>query len=196
MKKIMFNDRYGLTKAVLEGRKTMTRRFISEDVWQRADVYRDKYYEDTLDWLPGKKALIEVSPFKVGEVVAVAQRYKDIRDIIGDIQDGKSIKSMAGWNNKMFVSADLMPHQIRITNIRVEMLKNISEEDCFREGIYKKTLCPPGDIDYFYHSEPSSKWEVYPSACEAFAGLIDKVSGKGTWESNPWVFVYGFELVK
>lgn len=196
MKKIMFNDRYGLTKAVLEGRKTMTRRSISEDVWQRADVYRDKYYEDTLDWLPGKKALIEVSPFKVGEVVAVAQRYKDIRDIIGDIQDGKSIKSMAGWNNKMFVSADLMPHQIRITNIRVEMLKNISEEDCFREGIYKKTLCPPGDIDYFYHSEPSSKWEVYPSACEAFAGLIDKVSGKGTWESNPWVFVYGFELVK
>lgn len=196
MKKIMFNDRYGLTKAVLEGRKTMTRRSISEDVWQRADVYRDKYYEDTLDWLPGEKALIEVSPFKVGEVVAVAQRYKDIRDIIGDIQDGKSIKSMAGWNNKMFVSADLMPHQIRITNIRVEMLKNISEEDCFREGIYKKTLCPPGDIDYFYHSEPSSKWEVYPSACEAFAGLIDKVSGKGTWESNPWVFVYGFELVK
>ena len=196
MKKVMFNDRYGLTKAVLEGRKTMTRRFISEDVWQRADVYRHEYYEDTLGLLPAKKALIEFSPFKIGEVVAVAQRYKDIRDIIGDIQDGKSIKSMAGWNNKMFVRADLMPYQIRITNIRVQRLQDISEEDCYREGIYKKTLCPPGDIDYFYHSEPRSKWEVYPSPREAFAGLIDKVSGKGTWVSNPWVFVYEFELVR
>ena len=196
MKKIMFNDKYGLTQAVLEGRKTMTRRFISDDVLQRADVYRHKYYEDTLGLLPAGKALIEFSPFKPGDVVAVAQRYKDIRDIIGDIQDGKSIKSMAGWNNKMFVRADLMPRQIRITNVRVERLQDISEEDCYREGIYKKTLCPPGDIDYFYHSEPRSKWEVYPSPREAFAGLIDKVSGKGTWVSNPWVFVYEFELVK
>lgn len=31
---------------------------------------------------------------------------------------------------------------------------------------------------------------------EAFAALIDKVSGRGTWESNPYVVVYGFELVK
>ncbi len=30
----------------------------------------------------------------------------------------------------------------------------------------------------------------------AFAALIDKISGKGTWESNPYVFVYEFELVK
>lgn len=210
MKKIMFNDRYGLTKAVLEGRKTMTRRIIPpiEVDWNRrgkvtlpVSSFRcGILFMDTgsiLNDLSEYFAPTKYQPqYKVGEVVAVAQRYKDIRDIIGDIQDGKSIKSMAGWNNKMFVSADLMPHQIRITNIRVEMLKNISEEDCFREGIYKKTLCPPGDIDYFYHSEPSSKWEVYTSACEAFAGLIDKVSGKGTWESNPWVFVYGFELVK
>lgn len=187
----MFNDCYGLTKAVLEGRKTMTRRFISEDVWQRADVYRHKYYEDTLGLLPGKKALIEFSPFKVGEVVAVAQRYKDIRDIIGDIQDGKSIKSMAGWNNKMFVSADLMPHQIRITNVRVERLRDISDEDCIREGIVKalglygcEGLCERGDQLYF--NTPRA----------AFASLIDKVLGKGTWESNPWVFVYEFELEK
>lgn len=30
---------------------------------------------------------------------------------------------------------------------------------------------------------------------EAFAALIDKVSGKGTWESNPYVFVYEFKLI-
>lgn len=218
MKKIMFNDKYGLTQAVLEGRKTMTRRAISEDVWQRADVYRHKYYEDTLGLLPAKKALIEFSPFKPGEVVAVAQSYNDsgwnpntlqqtfvkeptvfpdldpISPLSGWID--LPLKYHKGWSNKMFVYAGLMPHQIRITNIRVEMLQDISEEDCYREGIYKKTLCPPGDIDYFYHSEPRSKWEVYPSAREAFAGLIDKVSGKGTWQANPYCFCYTFELIR
>ena len=40
MKKIMFNDRYGLTKAVLEGKKTMTRRIIPdiEIDWNRRGV--------------------------------------------------------------------------------------------------------------------------------------------------------------
>ena len=30
----------------------------------------------------------------------------------------------------------------------------------------------------------------------AYAALIDKISGKGTWASNPYVFVYEFELIK
>lgn len=194
----MFNDKYGLTQAVLEGRKTMTRRSISEDVWQRADVYRHEYYEDTLDLLPWKKALIEFSPFKVGEVVAVAQSYKDIRDIIGDIQDGKSIKSMAGWNDKMFVRADLMPHQIRITNVRVERLQDISDEDCLEEGIYQdETASSCYQPFYTFHGSIEKDVPVgYHTPREAFAALIDKISGKGTWGSNPWVFVYEFELIK
>ena len=174
MKKIMFNDRYGLTKAVLEGRKTMTRRIVPDGT-------------PLGDWEETEK----MSRFEVGEVVAVAQAYKDTCWTSPVLR----LKDKPGWSNKMFVYAGLMPHQIRITNIRVERLQDISDEDCYREGIYKKTLCPPGDIDYFYHSEHRSKWEVYPSPREAFAGLIDKVSGKGTWESNPWVFVYEFELV-
>lgn len=36
----------------------------------------------------------------------------------------------------------------------------------------------------------------YITPREAFAALIDKVSGRGTWDSNPWVFAYTYELVK
>lgn len=32
----------------------------------------------------------------------------------------------------------------------------------------------------------------YLTAKEAYAALIDAISGKGTWESNPWTFVYNF----
>ena len=44
---------------------------------------------------------------------------------------------MAGYTNKMFVKSDLMPHHIKITNIRMEQLQDISEEDCLKEGIHK-----------------------------------------------------------
>lgn len=94
----------------------------------------------------------------------------------------------------MFVRADLMPHHIRITNIKIERLQNISDEDCFKEGIYKGQ-CGSADthfMDVYYY-----KGDIQPYCTPrgAFAALIDKVSGKGTWESNPYVFVYEFELV-
>lgn len=224
MKKIMFNDRYGLTQAVLEGRKTMTRRIIPpiEIDWNRRGMvtlpisgFRDGcLFMDTnciLKDLSEYVAPAKYQPkYRPGEVVAVAQNYEAAgyaRDTIqrakfrtdnyGGWQIGDfEICLLHGWKNKMFVRADLMPHRIRITNVLLERLQDVSDEDCYKEGIYKKTLCPPGDIDYFYHSAPTSKWEVYPSPRDAFAGLIDKVSGEGTWASNPFVFVYEFELVK
>ena len=175
MKKIMFNDKYGLTQAVLEGRKTMTRRFAEKVLVEDIDQH--------LVWT-GK---FKKPKYKVGEVVAVAQSYKEIGllPLIGDNE--------AGWTNKMFVRADLMPHQIRITNVRVERLQDISEEDCLREG-----LCwTPSGFYVKYEPDTHSRiWLRWMTHRSAFAELIDKISGKGTWKENPWVFVYEFELVK
>lgn len=203
----MFKDRYGLTKAVLEGRKTMTRRFLSVDVWQRADVYRHKYYEDT-GLHPGKKALIEFSPFKVGEVVAVAQ---SLRDMGYDPRDTKhksgaiwGLDHTPAWTNKMFVSASECIHQIRITNVNVERLQDISEEDCCREGIWKdneggRVIGFPFGVPFYYTFDGAvrdGKQLHWTTPKEAFSVLIDEVSGKGTWANNPWVFVCEFELIK
>ncbi len=202
MKKIMFNDKYGLTKAVLEGRKTMTRRIIPKRIIDSILTdFRAAYYEDTLDALGDKECIeqyflvekVKNLPFKVGEVVAVAQAYKDcVNEILVNWEHKTDIgmlafKKLKGWINKMFVRADLMPHQIRITGVRVERLQDISDEDCLREGIRKMTF------DTF--SFDSWKFFVH-NPREAFAALIYKVSGKGIWKSNPWVYVYEFELVK
>lgn len=104
------------------------------------------------------------------------------------------IKYEKGCSNKMFVKADLMPHRIHITNIRVECLQDISDEDCIAEGIYPKAngrwYC------YDVVGRIGVSYDPYPDPREAYAALIDKISGKGTWESNPWVFVYDFELLK
>lgn len=212
MKKIMFNDRYGLTDAVIEGRKTMTRRLVSDRLWE---IWTD--YDDFCNSVIGGIARggISVSReyyhecdffkdkcrYKVGEVVAVAQSYEQIganpqHYISRPDIDGYQIISMCpGWRNKMFVRAELMPHQIRITGIRCERLQDISDEDCMKEGINASNSHEIGyGIPWVYEFAGSKM--VYYTPREAFAALIDKVSGRGTWASNPWVVVYEFELVK
>ena len=217
MKKIMFNDRYGLTRAVIDGRKTQTRRIIPKDffslTWDEKNgtLWYENSMGDFIDVRNSKYALC-----KVGEVVAVAQSYCSIAEELENSNNAtcaahyeKNVQKASeyiswmehpGFNNKMFVAADMMIHQIRITDVRVERLQDISDEDCLKEGVVKDT-CKTYFNGYTvkfsldqYNNILSSEWFRTPR--EAFAHLIDKVSGKGTWERNPYVFVYDFELVK
>lgn len=105
-----------------------------------------------------------------------------------------SCDEFAGWGNKMFVHAYIMPHQIRITDVRCERLQDISDSECLREGVQYIE-----ELGVYYFERPDREEGFYfdfDSPRAAFASLIDKVSGKGTWENNPWVIVYEFELVK
>ena len=88
----------------------------------------------------------------------------------------------------MFVKPEYMPHQIKITAVNVQRLQDISDDDILREGVYPSTIF--GGYSY------GGLTESWPTAREAFAALIDKVSGRGTWERNPWVFVYSFNIEK
>ena len=194
MKRISFKDSGGLnlTQAVLSGRKTMTWREVPEWVERNAMVYAGSQGEDTRvkDYFRLKFAyILGHSPYKVGDVVAVHRAYRDIPLIRFCFSYHLSwLIRLAGWANKMFVKASVMPHHhIRITDVRVEMLQDISDEDCLREGIVKD------DEPYSRYFFSLDSWYNTPRA--AFAALIDKVSGRGTWESNPLVWVYSFELV-
>lgn len=212
-KKIMFNDKYSLTQAVLDGRKTMTRRIIkcpetykgrpvkglritgSKDI--RLAVEMLVYNEECDDFVP-----MYIQPrYEIGEVIAVAQSYESLGmnpEIALNDRDGigfyTKTKFAPGWKNKMFVRADLMPHHIRITNIKVERLQGISDEDCLKEGVVQK-FDTDGTPRYRVPCEKHTWAYATDSARDAYHFLIDKVSGKGTWESNPYVFVYEFELI-
>lgn len=203
MKKIMFNDRYGLTQAVIEGRKTMTRRMISGSPLLPADhIEEARYFAGFIQIVANDgETLLEVkSRYKVGEVVAVAQSYRDV--CAGGFEPDATIlrlfeeQRIAGWTNKMFTKAELMPYQIRITGIKCERLQDISDEDCFREGISESWYESTDTTTYGYADEKKGTAVEFDTPRKAFATLIDKVSGKGTWARNPWVVVYEFELVK
>lgn len=182
MKKIMFNDKYGLTQAVLEGRKTMTRRSIPKKLLESIELYAHGNDEEL------RHRLLANSSYRVGEVVAIAQCYYDVYGYETWISERGEKES--GVFNKMFVRAESMPHHIKITNIRVERLQDITDEDCLKEGI--QVLKGGFRNQDAYTFKGDKVWWKTPR--EAFAALIDKVSGRGTWESNPMVWVYDFDI--
>lgn len=176
MKKIMFNDKFPLTKAVLNGTKTVTRRVVKKEI-------------PIGNWQETEKTL----RYKIGEVVAIAQCYLDIKKP----QFDKFGHDVAGNTNKMFVRADFMPHHIKITDVRVERLQDITNEDCLKEGIMH--FIPADDEEcteegYGYLTSDGGLF-MFDTPREAYASLINKICGKGTWERNPWVEAYTFEKV-
>ena len=202
MKKIMFNDKYGLTKAVLEGRKTQTRRFIPKEFftlqWDERDdtLVVENEFGDFVDIRNTKFCML-----KVGEIVAVAQNYTACGgfmddgtprwDYISCIVGSKN----RGWSNKMFVKPELMPHQIKVTNVRIERLQDISDDDCLAEGV-EKIISEDGTPRYYVKDWKGDTMLATYTPQNAYSFLIDKVGKKGDWEINPCVFVYDFELIK
>ena len=175
MKKIVFNDAYCLTQAVLDSAKTMTRRLL-------------KYGTLLGNWEETEKHL----PYRDGEIVAIAQSYKELYpnadfEMVGN----EFMTESAGWSNKLFGESQYMKHHIKITDVKIERLQDISDEDCLREGIRK---C----FDHYYHCYAYpylTAGFLFDCPREAFSKLIDRVSGKGTWKRNPWVVAYSFERI-
>lgn len=210
MKKIMFNDRYGLTDAVLSGRKTQTRRVarLPDKSLTRGDLWNPTMGIDergkvhfTFDCIDGKQR--DLYPqYQPGEVLAVAQTYNSIVNSIPGTHPvwakiiADTDNNCPGYHNKMFVRADLMLHRIRITDIAIEPLQDITDEDIIKEGIewhHKLGM-------YGIAENVGGEYIKYPiierTPRKAFASLIDRISGRGTWQRNPWVWVYHFERIK
>lgn len=204
----MFNDKYNLTQAVLDGRKTQTGRIVPQKELDKISLFQKEYYDATFDKLEGIELLTHYFftekrgrlPYEVGEMVAVAQSYSKCGGLnengipMWDIISQKVGNSNAGWDNKMFVKPELMPHQIRITDVRIERLQDISDENCLKEGV-RKVVNENGIYIQYYVGEGDNACS-FENPREAFAHLINKVSRKDVWQENPYVFVYDFELIK
>ena len=208
----MFSTECGLEQAVLAGTKTQTRRIMmppkkfkgKDDLMleYHRRLSEKVFYDCVVCDADGHELGQMPLPYEIGDTVAIAQNYKRAGWEPTAVQyqekrkNGKVVwrgdmefQLTAGWTNKMFVLPDLMPWQICIDDLWFERLQDISEEDCLREGIVKTDCVAP-----YGFPVGNVKWKNYRTPQDAFACLIDKVSGKGTWDSNPWVVAYQFHL--
>lgn len=210
MKKILFNNRYGLETAVIELRKTKTRRKVKlpdgmkpDDVWNPVMGIDEKGRVCfAVDCVDGKQR--DIYPhYQIGEVVAVGQTYERagwepdtlleahfVKNGVRQVGD-LPICQLPGWRNKMFTYPTMMPWQVQMTDLGFERLQDISDEDCLCEGVERWL---DGYIVSGLMERSGRNNQVFDTPREAFAVLIDRINGRGTWQDNPWVEAYTMDL--
>ncbi len=106
------------------------------------------------------------------------------------------MKLFPGWNPSIFMPKEAARIFLKVTNVRVERLQDISENDAIDEG-----------IDFFNHGYGGSPVGIWyrnykygTNNCSpkySFQTLWDSINAKKhPWESNPWVWVYEFERIE
>lgn len=189
----MFNERFGLQQATFDGTKTMTRRVVPDKIMKDALAYQSHHIDDEKAY---EKYILDHAPYKVGEIVAVAQRYrqleKEIERLGLPLNLKEDIRKHKGYNNKMYVRAEDMPRHIKITDIKVEGLAGISDDDCLKEGI---THVPVGIRHFGVRDLMKGVTYYYYTPYLAYKELIDSLNKRGFFESNPLVYAYTYELV-
>lgn len=176
--------------------KNQTRRLIVSrtgffQVCSKGGIVTNIWQTDANEWTG--ENLIPVKPrYNVGGIVAIAQAYKDILETFPEPYRRKSngwisteISESIGFRNKLYVKPILMPLQIKILGVHAERLQNISNEDCIKEGIVFDGSVYSNGLDNIKYLEPRA----------AYKALINSIDGKDTWDNNPWMWVYDYELI-
>lgn len=178
-----------MIKAILEGRKTMTRRVIR---------FKKSNLRDITIPMP------QECPYgKPGDRLWVRESYKDWSSGTNRIsyradytKDDEDMELEVGgvtpkWRPSIFMPRWASRITLEITGIKVERLQEISEEEARREGIEPFFGCAGTQLGW-----KSNKFGHYPLAVDAFKELWGSINGKKyPWSSNPWVFVIEFSKV-
>ena len=178
-----------MVKAILDGRKTMTRRVLKPKKYACliSDGWADEYVLD-----PGNAEwLVQYLKFMIGDLLWVREEFSGPWAVTGrppsqwstidpiwywadgNPEDGDWTKPkpsihMPRWASRI---------SLRVTAVKVERLQDISEDDAEAEG-----------CDFFGDQTLAYKGK--------FAALWAEIHGPGAWDANPWVAAYSFERVK
>lgn len=221
MKKIMFNEAFGLTQAVLNHRKTQMRRVATQLDPRGKEKYKfltDKRGRIYVEATSSDGEPIKVYPkYQPGDILAIGQPYKEVyngnEDFLSEVRrvHGTSdCESLPGWANKLHTRPELMPHQILIKDVRIERLRDVTTKDCFAEGIVRVEIpgLPPSSTPFNY-TVPAyvdaleDPWA--PAGDEwcandpntALCVMFYKLSRDNTFlTEDKWLFAYDFTLIK
>ncbi len=203
MKSILFKPE--LIKAIVEGRKTQTRRLITKpevinqvpDKWVEVKPYRTWWFIND-----GIRETWDMTPrYQVGEVVYIKEVWRvvdvDTRTLRQPIHQVKveykldcairwgqipatiTYTIADSWHSPIFLPETAARYFIQITDVRPERLQEITEVDAQAEGATR----PPN-------------YSLTPHYIEWYKWLWNKINPKYQWETNPWVFAYTFKRLE
>lgn len=223
MKPILFNT--AMVRAILDGKKTCTRRIIKKEI---PGGYKplgfvlyptdDKELGNLVFGGKGANVYYAKPPYKMGDILYVRETWANTWAPDGEVgfvykADGEP-KDFPYWGNakqgkhEVWMPSIHMPKEaarifLKVTSIRAERLKDITEQGCLNEGIREFTK---DGIVKKYDTEPNMHtWEKMPrTPKESFEKLWNStLQLKGKWngwtnlfEFNPWVWVIEFKKVE
>lgn len=192
-----------MVRAILDGRKTQTRRVVKADV--PAEAYADDDDHSGDGWwrhickcpygIPGDRLWVRETwhTNNTEEVVHFRADYPGC-DPFNEDECGEDC-SLVGekWRPSIFMPRSASRITLEITDVRVERLQEISEADAIAEGMERT-----GGCRYWLSEErnDAKNRNVRTTARECFGDLWKMLNGPDSWDANPWVWVVEFRRLQ
>lgn len=208
-----------MVRAILDGRKTQTRRIMKPQPepcprgghWWPSNVFKTMLHveEEMQNVKGGWGGLVgDACPFgDVGDRIWVRETWADagasapdlklyranypehVPSIYENVPPAKEIR----WSPSIHMPRWASRILLEITDVRVERLNAISEEDAEAEGIDMEALYDSQDC---YDCIADHNMTGRPTVTGAFKYLWESIYGEEGWKSNPWVWVIEFKRVE
>ncbi len=189
MKPIIFST--PMVRAILDGRKTQTRRVIKPNIIEKGT-----------NWFWNPNENVNLAPYKPGDVLWVRETWATVSSGIIEYRakykepytgstEIDHIGKKITWRPSIHMPREAARIFLKVTNVRVERVQDITEEDARSEGVKDPYEYQSPE----YYEQPSLRgFEINKSA---FAGCWDSIYSKRGygWDTNPWVWVVKFERI-
>lgn len=181
MKPILFNSE--MVNAILQGRKTQTRRIIKTQPDSRGLRTTDTLFED----YHGRKVN---PPYRPGDILYVRESFRKIGDTTL-YKASAECPDLHKWKPSIHMPKEAARIFLKVKSVRAERLCDIGSKDAIQEGVSTDS-----DGRFFNYLQPRL-WFVndWRGAIASFETLWQSINGEESWDANPWVWVIEFEQI-
>lgn len=143
--------------------------------WETVEGKRTKGGRQKWAFVPQDDAILFEAP--AGETIRLGRHHKD--------------PATVAWHKRLgrFMPRKYSRLTLIITDVRVEPLQAISEDDAKAEGV--KPDCADGCC---WRNPADDLKQTYFGPVAAYSALWDSINGAGAWDANPWVTAYTFTV--
>lgn len=204
-----------MVQAILENRKTMTRRTAGLDKMNERPekwIY-NKELKPAFSFNKIESGIIESAKprYNVGDKLWVRETFFEARKCrqapLFQFEPDflyKADKAFIGenkWKPSLFMPKEAARLWLEVTNVRCERLQDITEADAIAEGIefdttFRLYKCPVCSSGAHKGGDLLCSDGFFITAKLAFQSLWHSINGVDSWDANPWVFVYEFKRIE
>lgn len=199
-----------MVRAILEGRKTQTRRVVKPELKVLYSGIMYSYKDQIGDFgVNGREFAHDCCPYgKIGDSLWVKETwrlqrfsYADADRDFGQFQfraDWGGDPSKVQWKSPIFMPRLASRILLEVTDVRVERLQDISEADAKAEGVeievFESTECSNGCAGYVDYASKFANF--FQSPIESYQSLWESINGHESWSANPFVWVVEFKRIE